>query len=317
MKKKSTIFNQKIINLFIFSSYFYKSSTLFNNCKFPLLKNRYQVLSFIGRGGFSDVYKGLDLETMNDVAIKIHYVNPSWTEEMKATYLKHSIRESEVHKSLDHPNIVKLYDTIPLEEDSFCSILEYCDGSDLGIYLKKLKNLPENEAKIIIFEILKGIKYLHMDYNSKMIIIHYDLKPQNILFKNGVLKITDFGLCKVMDNFKNKSNIELTLQGAGTYWYLPPECFEQELTKINHKVDIWSLGVIFFELVYGKKPFGDKISQEKLVLQKIILNEGDNLQFPTSPSLSNLGKFFIKRCLTYKEDKRWDAASAINFEYFI
>ena len=253
---------------------------------------------------------------MNKIAIKIHYINPAWTEEIKASYLKHSNRESEVHKKLNHPNIVKLYETIPLEGDSFCSILEYCNGSDLATYLKKNKALTENEAKIIIYEILKGIKYLHEDFDQNTRIIHYDLKPQNILFHNGCLKITDFGLCKIMDILQNSENMELTFKGGGTYWYLPPECFETGFSRINHKVDIWSVGVIFYELVFGKKPFGDQMSQEKIVYDKIILNEADSLRFPISPIISILGKNFIRKCLTYKEEKRWDVKNAINFEYF-
>ena len=298
------------------SSYFIKNPLLYNNSKYPLLKKRYQVLSFLGRGGFSDVFRGVDLETMNEIAIKIHYINPAWTEEMKGTYLRHSIRESEVHKLLNHSNIVKLYDIIPLEGDSFCSVLEYCDGMDLGSYLKKSKTIPEKEAKLIIYEILKGIKYLHEDFDSNSRIIHYDLKPQNILFHKGCLKITDFGLCKIMDICHNQGNIELTFKGGGTYWYLPPECFENGFSKINQKVDVWSLGVIFYELIYGKKPFGDQMSQEKIVREKIIVNEGDNVIFPNSPPLSGTGKTFIRKCLAYKEEKRWDVKTAINFEYF-
>jgi tousled-like kinase len=70
---------------------------------------------------------------------------------------------------------------------------------------------------------------------------------------NGELKITDFGLSKIMDS--TKTNMELTSQGVGTYWYLPPECFDQS-PKISSKVDVWSAGVIFYEMLYGKKPFG-------------------------------------------------------------
>lgn len=276
------------------------------------------MLSFIGRGGFSDVFHGVDLHSMDKIAIKIHYINPSWTEELKATYLKHSIRESEIHRRLNHPNIVKLYDTIHLEGDSFCNIIEYCEGSDLSSLLKRSKVLPENEAKMIIYEILKGIKYLHEDFDKNMRIIHYDLKPQNILFHKGCLKITDFGLCKTMDILQNNQDMELTFKGAGTYWYLPPECFsEGKLTKINQKVDIWSIGVIFYEMIYGHKPFGEKMSPEKIISQMIIVNEGENLRFPATPNLSNLGKFFIQKCLAYKEEKRWSIGQAINCDYFI
>lgn len=81
------------------------------------------------------------------------------------------------------------------------------------------------------------------------------MKPQNILFHDGEIKVTDFGLCKVLDD--NVSRLELTSQGVGTYWYLPPETFEEHKPFITSKVDIWSVGVILYEMVYGLKPFGN------------------------------------------------------------
>jgi tousled-like kinase len=88
-------------------------------------------------------------------------------------------------------------------------------------------------------------------HEHKKKIIHYDLKPQNILFHQGLLKITDFGLCKVVED--NVSRLELTSQGVGTYWYLPPECFEMgdSPPQINTSLDIWSLGkAILFIIIY-------------------------------------------------------------------
>ena len=99
--------------------------------------------------------------------------------------------------------------------------MEYCSGPDLSYYLKKHKCLSEEEAKLLIKQVLFGIKYLHELLPEK--IIHYDLKPQNLIFHNGQLKITDFGLCKIMK--LGHKYMELTSQGVGTYWYLPPECF--------------------------------------------------------------------------------------------
>ena len=86
--------------------------------------------------------------------------------------------------------------------------------------------------------------------------IHYDLKPANIFLHNGIVKILDFGICKLMEN-PDESNIELTSVNVGTFWYLPPEVLDRSKTpQISTKVDIWSAGVIFYELLFKKKPFG-------------------------------------------------------------
>lgn len=163
--------------------------------KFTCLNERYLILSILGKGGFSEVYKAFDLEMCREVACKIHHFDDSWSDQVKDDYIKHALRENEIHKELNNRRVVKHYDTVEIDHNSFCTILELCAGPDLYNYLKENKQIAEKEAKLIISQILSGLKYLN---DQKQTIIHYDLKPQNILFHNGEVKITDFGLCKIV-----------------------------------------------------------------------------------------------------------------------
>uniref|UniRef100_A0A673ZNL7 Protein kinase domain-containing protein n=1 Tax=Salmo trutta TaxID=8032 RepID=A0A673ZNL7_SALTR len=224
----------------------------------PTLNDRYLLLYLLGRGGFSEVYKAFDLTEQRYVAVKIHQLNKNWRDEKKENYHKHACREYRIHKELDHPRIVKLYDYFSLDTDSFCTVLEFCEGNDLDFYLKQHKLMSEKEGRSIIMQIVNALKYLN---EIRPPIIHYDLKPGNILLVNGTacgeIKITDFGLSKIMDDdsYNSVDGMELTSQGAGTYWYLPPECFVvgKEPPKISNKVDVWSVGVIFYQSLYGRK----------------------------------------------------------------
>ena len=87
---------------------------------------------------------------------------------------RHALREYNIHKSLDHPRVVKLYDVFEIDANSFCTVLEYCDGHDLDFYLKQHKTIPEREARSIVMQVVSALKYLN---EIKPPIIHYDLKP--------------------------------------------------------------------------------------------------------------------------------------------
>uniref|UniRef100_A0A452S8L4 Tousled like kinase 2 n=1 Tax=Ursus americanus TaxID=9643 RepID=A0A452S8L4_URSAM len=231
-------------------------------------------------------------------------------DEKKENYHKHACREYRIHKELDHPRIVKLYDYFSLDTDSFCTVLEYCEGNDLDFYLKQHKLMSEKEARSIIMQIVNALKYLN---EIKPPIIHYDLKPGNILLVNGTacgeIKITDFGLSKIMDDdsYNSVDGMELTSQGAGTYWYLPPECFVvgKEPPKISNKVDVWSVGVIFYQCLYGRKPFGHNQSQQDILQENTIL-KATEVQFPPKPVVTPEAKAFIRRCLAYRKEDRID-----------
>jgi len=269
-----------------------------------------RLLTLLGKGGFSEVFKAFDLVQLCEVACKIHQLNTLWTDRKKENYIKHACREYTIHKNVIHPKIVRLYDVFEIDDNSFCTVLEYCDGPDLDLHLKTLTVLPEREARCIIQQIFSGLHYLN---EQKRPIIHYDLKPGNILFSNGEVKITDFGLSKIMD--EDNDMLELTSQGAGTYWYLPPECFEmgKDPPKISSKVDVWSVGVVFFQMLYGKKPFGNNLSQQKILADNVIGNSV--LEFPVKPAVTKEAKDFIRDCLSHSQHARPDVKTCFNHPY--
>lgn len=124
-----------------------------------LHKGRYLLSSLLGKGGFSEVWRAYDLEENRYVACKIHHVNKDWKEDKKANYVKHAMREKDIHRSLNHPRIVRLFDVFSIDSDSFCTVLEYCDGNDLDFYLKQHKQMNEKEARSIIMQVSYFFRY--------------------------------------------------------------------------------------------------------------------------------------------------------------
>ena len=106
---------------------------------FTVLNDRYLILSILGKGGFSEVYKAFDLENCREVACKIHHFDDSWNDQVKDDYIKHALRENEIHKELNNRRVVKHFDTVEIDHNSFCTILELCSGPDLYNYLKETK----------------------------------------------------------------------------------------------------------------------------------------------------------------------------------
>ena len=106
------------------------------------------------------------------------------------------------------------------------------------------------------------------------------------------VKISDFGLAKIMED--NSDKIELTSQGVGTYWYLPPECFDTDKNPpgISSKVDVWSIGVILYELAFGVRPFGHSLTQDRILKENVITN-AKKVEFPQKPIVSEECKVIL------------------------
>ncbi|GAX13233.1 tousled-like kinase [Fistulifera solaris] len=284
----------------------------------PKLNDRYVLQSLLGKGGFSEVWRAYDLEELREVAVKIHQLDPRWSDSKKENYTKHVSREYEIHRNVRHPRIVSLYDVFEIDSNSFATVLECCSGTDLDILLKDKRRIPERDARAILLQILSGMNYLSHPSAERQGIIHYDLKPGNILFdENGDAKITDFGLSKIVDTHDPADSMELTSQGAGTYWYLPPECFVMdENVRISNKVDVWSIGVIFFQMIFGKRPFGDGQSQDKILADQTMLNAHE-VKFPDKIEISSEGKEFIRACLSYDQAYRPTIAQLCEHSYVV
>lgn len=277
------------------------------------LKDRYLLMKLIGKGGFGEVWRAVDLREARVVAVKIHQIVERWTDERKDSYVRHTWRELDIQKNLQHRHIVRSLDVVELNDKCVASVLEYCDGTDLDRVLKQRGPLDEHEARGIIVQMLLAMLYLNKKCPGsdgeylKETVIHYDLKPANILIdEHQEVRITDFGLSKLLQNQGDMTSMELTSPGAGTYWYLAPECLTRRgspAPKINGKVDVWSTGVILFQMLYNRKPFGDGMSQAE-ILHRSLLSQSCEVVFPESPEVSEAAKDFIRQCLTVDVDKR-------------
>jgi tousled-like kinase len=278
------------------------------------LNDRYVLQYLLGKGGFSEVWNAFDLSEFREVGVKIHQLDSRWSDAKKDNFTKHVSREYEIHRNVRHPRIVSLYDVFEIDTNSFATVLECCRGKDLDMLLKARRRLPERDARAILLQILSGPSA----DGSRQGIIHYDLKPGNILFDdNGDAKITDFGLSKIVDAPDPADSMELTSQGAGTYWYLPPECFTMEdNVRISNKVDVWSIGVIFYQMLFGKRPFGDGKTQEKILADQTMLNAREVI-FPDKTEVSAECKEFLRTCLTYEQAFRPTIAQLCENPYIL
>ena len=196
----------------------------------------YSLIKYIACGSYGKIYKAQRKSDNKVVAIKkIHY-------QSRSRYEKESIfNEVKISKSIDSPYILKLIDVFTDENDIFL-VYPYYPNKDLKTYLQTTV-LKEEQIWKIFTQLVTGIYILHQ-YS----IIHRDLKIQNILVKNnGDVLLADFGICKILEN-KITTNTQI-----GTPYYLSPEMVNG--ANYNKKTDVWSLGVILYELIYKKYPF--------------------------------------------------------------
>ena len=258
------------------------------------INDRYEIIRSIGEGGMANVYLGYDTILDRNVAIKVLRGDLSNDEKFVRRFQREALSAS----SLAHPNIVEMYD-VGEDDGTYYIVMEYVDGKTLKQLLKKRGTLTLSEAIDIMSQLTDGMAHAHDSY-----IIHRDLKPQNIMIKDdGQIKITDFGIAMAL----NSTQLTQTNSVMGSVHYLPPEQASGKGCTI--KSDIYSMGIIFYELLSGSLPFrGDNAVEIALkhMREPLPSLKAENPSIPQS--IENI----IKRATAKNPKNRYESARSMH-----
>lgn len=206
-----------------------------------VLDNRYRLKRLVGIGGMAMVFEADDLLKKTTVAVKI------LKEEFAAdeVSVQRFINESKAVLMLSHPNIVKIFDVSVKGEYKYI-VMEYIDGITLKAYMQRKGMLSVKETIAYSIQILRALEHAHLGG-----VVHRDIKPQNImLLRSGQIKVTDFGIAKLPD----AKTLTATDKAIGTVYYISPEQAAGE-KGIDRRTDLYSVGVLMYEMITGKLPF--------------------------------------------------------------
>ncbi len=220
-----------------------------------MLAGKYRIVEPVGKGGMGVVYKAEDTKLKRSVALK--FLPPELAESPEAG--ERFMREAQAAAALSHPHICTIHEIGEEEEQSFI-VMEYIEGQSLR---QKILNGPldQSEALDVVVQVAEGLEEAH-----KNGIVHRDIKSSNIMLtKKGMAKVMDFGLAKVFGG----SLITREATTMGTVAYMSPEQAKGEV--IDHRTDIWSLGVVFYEMITGQLPFKGEYDQS--MIHSILNNE--------------------------------------------
>lgn len=216
------------------------------------INDRYQIIRMIGEGGMANVYLAHDTILDRDVAVKILRGDLADDEKFVRRFQREAISAS----SLSHPNIVEMYD-VGEDDGQYYIVMEYVEGKTLKSLIKRRGALTLPEVIDIMLQLTSAVACAHDSY-----IIHRDIKPQNVLIKeDGTVKITDFGIAMAL----NSNELTQTNSVMGSVHYLPPE--QANGSGATIKSDIYSLGILMFELLTGNLPFKGENAVEIAIKQ--------------------------------------------------
>lgn len=249
----------------------------------------------IGKGGFGCVWKVRHKKTKKIFAIKV--INKDSI--IKQNLVEQTNREIEIMYALDHPHIIKLYNHFEDDED-FCLIMQYASKGQLYAQIRRLKRLDQKSAAQYMREVISAVQYLH---GRNPPIIHRDIKPENILLdSDGRCKLADFGWSNFHEGNKQRETY------CGTPEYLAPEMINK--SGHNESIDIWSLGVLLFELLTGKTPFNFKGDRNQLY------NSIKTLKICWTDDFPPLAKDLISKILRLKPSDRLSLEQILDHQWF-
>lgn len=254
--------------------------------------DRYTVKRRIGRGGQASVYLAYDPNFDIDVAVKVLEGRKGDRE-----FTQRFRTEARVAARLNHPNIVRVYAYDP---DYPYLAMEYCDGGDLTEVIMRRRRLGLREILRIVRKIADALVLAH---DNEPPILHRDLKPANVLFHKGEPKVADFGLAKLLGDDQALT----TMQGMmGTIRYMSPEqCVDA--SQVDHRSDLWSLGVILYELLSWTRPFDKPGDSFVNIALKIRLEKPRPLGFDVPGPVAEV----VTRCLSKERERRYGSAREI------
>jgi serine/threonine-protein kinase len=257
---------------------------------------RYAIQSELGRGAMGVVYKATDTALERTVAVKT--VNMALERDGAEKYEARFYQEARAAGSLNHPNIVTVYD-VGKEGNVAYMAMEFIQGAELRSLLSEGRPLPVSQAVSVASQVAEGLAYAHEHG-----VVHRDIKPANIMvLADGPVKITDFGIARMRAN-----NDELTQSGMmlGSPKYMSPE---QVIGKrADHRSDIFSLGVILYEMLSGNAPFsGENVT----ALMYQIVNFAPPAPSAVNPAVPELLNFIVAKMLAKPLEERYQSAQEL------
>jgi serine/threonine-protein kinase len=256
----------------------------------PML-GRYQVEKELGKGAMGVVYLGKDPKIGRVVAIKTMALSQEFDEDELVDVKERFFREAETAGRLNHPNIVTIYDAGEEHDLAYIS-MEFLKGKDLSPYTKPGNLLPPQTVFAIVSRVADALAYAHSQH-----VVHRDIKPANIMYEpeSDSVKVTDFGIARITDSSKTKTGMVL-----GTPSYMSPEQLAGR--KIEGSSDLFSLGVMLFQMLTGQLPFqGDSMAQ----LMYKIANEPHPNLLTIDPSLPPCASAIIDKILQKLPEQRF------------